>query len=444
MLKISLSEAEVLHQAARERIVETCAVGLVYPAGSYGGTTSHVVRDLVEVPEAAYAVRTATAATLKPDYCIEINNRARAAEAGVFIAHTHPGVDALQGFSAVDDDGERALADYFRHRLPAADHFAAVVTSRHIFARHMGPSRPVLARCVGRMVTGFGENTSADMEAYDRQVRALGEEGQRHLSTLRVAVVGLGGTGSVLVQMLAHLGVGAFLLIDYDAVELTNLNRLVGATPTDVGQRKVDVAAKLVSSINPAAAVTSVVGDVTHDSTARMLTEVDFIFGCTDSVSSRAVLNQFAYQYLVPFIDIGVGVFVHEGQVQYITGRTQMLAPGLPCLLCMDKLDANQVRIEMLSEEQRRSDPYITGASVPQPAVISLNSTISSAAVTMFLAAVTGLRSDARMLIYDGIRGSLRPAAGPARPNCIVCSDEGSLARGSTWQLPTRQGGDHA
>jgi molybdopterin/thiamine biosynthesis adenylyltransferase len=182
---------------------------------------------------------------------------------------------------------------------------------------------------------------------------------------------------------------------------------------------------------------------VVDEQTAHLLTQADFIFGCTDSMASRAVMNQLAYQYLVPYIDVGVGISVLDGRVQYITGRTQMLSPGLPCLVCTDKLDAEQVRREMLTEEQRRQDRYITGVVVPQPAVISLNSTMSSAAVTMFLAAVTGIRSEARMLIYDGIRGSLRPSAGPPRPQCIVCSTDGALARGASWHLPTRRGQSH-
>lgn len=116
-----------------------------------------------------------------------------------------------------------------------------------------------------------------------------------------------------------------------------------------------------------------------------------------------------------------------------------MLSPGLPCLVCTDKINADQVRCEMMTPEQRARDPYIVGASVPQPAVISLNSTMSSAAVTMFLAAVTGFPSDARMVIYDGVRGSLRPAAMEPRPNCIACSSSGALARGTSWTLPVRR-----
>lgn len=443
MLSIALPQAEFLQAAARDRDVETCAVGLVHAASNAGFAPRFVIRDLIEVPAEAYATRTAIAAVLKPDYCIHISNRARAGGAGVFIAHTHPGQRALEGFSDADDQGERALSDYFHRRMPQATHFAAVFTATQIHARKLGDQQMVPVTGVGRLLRRPAHAAGRGDEQYDRQIRAFGHDGQRMLAALTVAIVGLGGTGSVVAQQLAHLGVKSFVLIDPDVVEATNLNRLVGATPNDVGIAKVATAAKLIKSINPAASATEVVGDVADEQTAQLLTRVDFIFGCTDSMASRAVMNQLAYQYLVPYIDVGVGISVRDGQVDYITGRTQMLSPGLPCLVCTDKLDAEQVRRELMTEEERRQDRYITGAIVPQPAVISLNSAMSSAAVTMFLAAVTGIRSEARMLIYDGIRGSLRPAAGPPRPRCIVCSTDGALARGSAWGLPTRRSASH-
>lgn len=440
MLRIALPEAERLHAAARDRDIETCAVGLSHPF-SHAEREHFVVRDLVEVPPEAYATRTPIAASLKPEYCTHISNRARAAGAGVFIAHTHPGEHALEGFSDEDDRGEQALFTYFHRRMPQNTHFSAVFTANQIFARPLGQLENIHVVRVGRELIRPAQMTGLGVDQYDRQIRAFGTDGQSALSTLTVGIVGLGGTGSVVAQQLAHLGVNTFVLIDPDVVESTNLNRLVGAEPRDVGSLKVAVAGRSIKSVSTSASVTEVAGDVADEHTAQLLTRVDFIFGCTDSMASRAVMNQLAYQYLIPYIDVGVGISVLNGRVEYISGRAQMLSPGLPCLVCTDKLNAEQVRREMLTEEQRRQDRYITGAVVPQPAVISLNSTMSSAAVTMFLAAVTGFRSDARMLIYDGIRGSLRPAAGPPRPQCIVCSTDGALARGATWRLPTRKGG---
>jgi len=438
MLKLPLPDVHRLQECARDGKVESCAVGLAYPAGMWRSTPQYVVRELLDVPETAYVSRTSGSAVLRPEYCIEISNRARLAGAGVVMAHTHPGEDPLQGFSAIDDTGEAALAPYFRSRMPGSKHFAAVFTSSTVCARELGTRQMAGVAVVGRTVRYPSDEGAVQEDLYDRQVRAFGIAGQQALSRVRVAVVGLGGTGSVVAQQLAHLGVKRFVLIDPDLVEPTNLNRLVGSSVADVGSPKVSVAARHIKTINTQAECEEIVGDITYPDVAAHLTSVDFIFGCTDSMASRAVMNQLAYQYLVPCIDVGVGIYVDTGKVQYITGRTQMLSPGLPCMVCTDKLDAEQIRRELMTDEERRKDQYIQGEQVPQPAVVSLNSTVSSAAVTMFLAAVTGIPSDARLLHYDGVRGSMRPAGMDPRPHCIACSLEGALARGASWALPTR------
>lgn len=438
MLKVVLHELQLLQQRARELDVETCAAALVLSAGERDGAERYVVRELTEVPEAAYLRRSAAEAVLMPEFCIELANRARSSGAGVLLAHTHVGVQTLEGFSTLDDAGEQDLSKYFNSRLPGLPHFAAVVTARSAYARRLGKHQLVPVVGVGRTLEMPTSPTTADQSQYDRQVRAFGVQGQQALQQISVAIVGQGGTGSVVAQQLAYLGVRDFVLIDPDQVEMTNLNRLVGARLQDVGKNKVEVAARHIKEINPEARCLTIAGDILDGSVAKALTTVDFIFGCTDSMGSRAVLNQLAHQYMVPCIDMGVAIGTFDGKVQYVTGRTQMISPGLACLVCTEKLDAEQVRRDLMSEQQRRRDPYIVGTTVAQPAVISLNSTMSSAAITMFLAAVTGSPSEARMVIYDGVRGSLRPAAMSPRAHCIACSYDGALARGASWQLPRR------
>jgi hypothetical protein len=181
---------------------------------------------------------------------------------------------------------------------------------------------------------------------------------------------------------------------------------------------------------------------VVDEAVAAKLLEADFIFGCTDSMASRAVINQIAYQYLIPVIDMGVAIHVHDGHMASVTGRVQMLSAGLGCLVCADGLDGRQVRWELMSQAQRRADPYFENASVPQPAVMPLNGIVTSAAVAMFMSAITGYPGDARLLHYDGLRGSMRPQILPQRHLCIVCSSDGALARGDAWNLPVRQ--EHA
>jgi len=272
-----------------------------------------------------------------------------------------------------------------------------------------------------------------------RQVLAFGSDGQRRLESLHIGVVGVGGTGSVVGQQLAYLGARAITLIDPDVIEESNLNRVVGATATDVGRPKVDVAADVIATIQPDARIQTIRGDVCDADTARRLLDCDFFFCCTDSEGSRAILNQLAYQYYLPGIDLGVVIRSRNDRITHISGRVQMLTPGQPCLVCSDVLDSEQVRRDLLTEEGRANDRYVDGDPVPQPAVISINSTTASLAVTMMLSAVTGIPIAARNQRLRFESGVVTRISVDARRSCPVCSPVGALGRADSFASPGRQ-----
>ena len=87
------------------------------------------------------------------------------------------------------------------------------------------------------------------MNEQDRQIRAFGEDGQRAIQALRVAIIGLGGTGSVVARQLAHIEVRRFLLIDPRALDETNLNRVVGARRSEIGRPKVHIARRIIKQV---------------------------------------------------------------------------------------------------------------------------------------------------------------------------------------------------
>jgi hypothetical protein len=96
------------------------------------------------------------------------------------------------------------------------------------------------------------------------------------------------------------------------------------------------------------------------------------------------------------------------------------------------------VRVDLLTDYERVADPYIVGAHEPAPAVISINATIASMSVTMFLGAAIGIPSHARLINYNGITGMSRVAEISRHPTCIACSFRGALARANEWSLPAR------
>jgi molybdopterin/thiamine biosynthesis adenylyltransferase len=344
-------------------------------------------------------------------------------------------------FSRVDDFGESRLADFLAARIPGVPHGSVVVSAGGWCGRQLGTSNPMKIVSIGeRRDVLFEPNRCGEFihPIFDRQVRAFGEAGQRIMESLTVAIVGLGGTGSVAAEQLAHLGVQRFILIDPDRVEPTNLNRVVGAAKDDIDLPKVEVAANHIAKITREASIKCVQGDVTRTHIARELISADFIFSCTDSHGSRAVIQQISYQYLIPCVDIGSIITAKHGRITGIHGRIQALAPGLPCFTCSGLIDAEEVRRDMMNEEERRLDPYIQGAQEPAPAVISINSTVTSLAVTMFMSITLGVPSEGRYVLYNANRPSLRSVTASQNPTCYICSPSGVLGRGNSQALFTR------
>lgn len=423
--------------------LETAAFVLAAPVKAPDGFWRLIVRDVIFAEDSDYTLRTETRVKLRPDAVARAVQQARFEGLSVILAHTHP--CGTTGPSEHDLSGEAVLLPTLRRRVPDAPHGRLILWPDGLHAALFdldGNTVPLDVHVVGREVQVFsseGTLPKAQLDVYHRQALALGEIGQRRLRYLTFGIVAAGGTGSLVAQQLAHLGVTNVKLIDFDLVEGTNLNRLVGSQPSDVDRPKVDVTHDLMMRVNPAATVEALRADVTFTDVARELLDVDFAFICTDSHGSRAVLSQLAYQYLLPMINLGVGIHADASGLQMV-GTVHMLAPGLACLSCSGDIHPAKAREDLLTEAQRQADPYVTGVQVPQPAVISINSVVAGLAVTMMLGALTDLPVAPRRQVVRFHDGVVRAAENKATRTCPVCSASENMlfARGDTWPRPGR------
>ena len=175
----------------------------------------------------------------------------------------------------------------------------------------------VIGRCIKRIVGGNEPTESGLSECYDRQVRAFGHEGQTSIQKTRVGIVGVGGTGSPTAEQLVRLGVNDLVLIDPDEFASSNLSRVYGSFAPSWRDRlrllgraqlKVDVVARHLRRINPRIRIRTIAQNVVRDEAAMALRDRDVIFLCTDDHWGRAIVNQIAYQYLIPTINIGTSI----------------------------------------------------------------------------------------------------------------------------------------
>jgi molybdopterin/thiamine biosynthesis adenylyltransferase len=164
---------------------------------------------------------------------------------------------------------------------------------------------------------------------YSRQVaiKELGVEGQRKLAKSRVAVVGMGGLGTVSSLYLALAGVGCIRVIDHDIVELHNLHRQILYSPKDLHCSKVEVAAKRLGQVNPLVMVESFSEKVHSGNIERLLSGVDCVVDGLDNMSSRYIVNSVCVKNRVPYV---------FGAVANMEGNLSVFSsPETGCLECL-------------------------------------------------------------------------------------------------------------
>lgn len=147
------------------------------------------------------------------------------------------------------------------------------------------------------------------MHAFSRTEMLIGSEGLEKLRNSKVAVFGIGGVGTYVVEALARCSIGELILIDDDDISLTNINRQIHATLDTVGQAKVDAMRKRILSINKDAVVTTYKELYNSDSSDRLLSdEYSYVVDAIDMVSSKIDLIDRCNNRNIPIISsMGAG-----------------------------------------------------------------------------------------------------------------------------------------
>jgi ThiF family len=271
-------------------------------------------------------------------------------------------------------------------------------------------------------------------ERFDRQARLFGAAGQQILGQMRVGVIGAGGGGSMVIEQLAHLGVGEVVAIDYDIVKRINLSRIVGATPRDARRRrkKIAVARRLCRQIDRRVKFTGIDGDIADLDVARRLVDLDFLFLATDTITSRLVFNAIVHRFLMPGIQIGAKVELRPGttEIEEIYAAVRPVLPDRGCLSCAGLIDSMALQRETATVDERRAQNYLGAPEVIDPSVISLNGMAASHAVNTMLFMATGLGEPD--LLYHRLffprDGSIMTVAPRAETDCPWCSRSGASA----------------
>ncbi|GAA0478380.1 molybdopterin-synthase adenylyltransferase MoeB [Halococcus dombrowskii] len=246
---------------------------------------------------------------------------------------------------------------------------------------------------------------ATQLDRYSRHIimDGVGPAGQGSLLDARVLVVGAGGLGAPTIQYLAAAGVGRLGIVDDDVVERSNLQRQIVHGDDDVGEKKVDSAARFVEQLNPDVTVEPHDERLGPDNVRSLVDDYDFVVDGSDNFRTRYLVNDACTLAGIPFSHGAIYRF--EGQVTTFEGES-------PCYRCLfpEAPPAGTV-----------PDCATTGVLGMLPGVIG---TIQATETVKSLMDI-GERLDGRLLSYDALAMSFEELPLRADPDCPVCAESG-------------------
>jgi molybdopterin/thiamine biosynthesis adenylyltransferase len=168
-----------------------------------------------------------------------------------------------------------------------------------------------------------------ELTRYHRQIiiPEFGKEGQKRLKNSHVIIIGIGGLGCASATYLAAAGVGQITLVDFDVVELSDLNRQVLYWEEDIGEKKVSIAQKKLSKLNTAIKIIPLFTKVTEQNVSSIISGNEVVVDGLDNLVTRQIVNSACVKHKIPYI---------YGGVSRLRGMMTTIIPGkTACLACV-------------------------------------------------------------------------------------------------------------
>ncbi|MCG9748570.1 molybdopterin-synthase adenylyltransferase MoeB [Shewanella sp. Isolate8] len=243
--------------------------------------------------------------------------------------------------------------------------------------------------------------SDAEILRYSRHIsiKAMDFDGQERLKQAKVLVIGAGGLGCAATQYLAVAGVGQLTLVDFDTVELSNLQRQVLHHDANIGQPKVESAKASLMQLNPHLKVETINAVLDDEQILALVAEHQLVMDCTDNIVVREQLNQACFRHKVPLVS--AAAIRMEGTVTVFDYGEQS-----PCYHCYSKLFGDQ---QLTCVE--------SGILAPVVGMIGCMQAVEAIKVL----AKMGKTLSGRILMIDAMTMEFREMKLPKQFGCQVC-----------------------
>lgn len=371
------------------------AAAILLCARTPGPRMRLLVKEVLLVPHSACNER-------RSDYLVwpgaaieEAIDLAEAECLSLVLTHSHPG--GLFGFSRHDDRSDLVTVPGLFQALGGL-HGTAIMTPDGAMLARLYRQDLSLIAVESVMVAGDDLTWHWADRQFSPRPTAFTSEATKELGRLSACVIGVSGTGSLVAEQLARLGFGQVILIDFDKLELRNLNRIVNSTLEDAkAQRpKVFAFADAVTRYRGKGVAVPVNASISTREAVLCASQADVMFSCVDTLEARQIADLLGASFLIPLLDLGVSIPTRKttqgSAIADVCGRIDYVNPGGPTLQDRGVYDPASLRAEYL----RRSAPdahteemqagYLRGVTEEAPAVIALNMRAASTCVMEFIA----------------------------------------------------------
>jgi adenylyltransferase/sulfurtransferase len=245
--------------------------------------------------------------------------------------------------------------------------------------------------------------TPDQVKRYSRHIimSDVGSQGQRKLLQSKALIVGAGGLGSPSAVYLALAGVGTIGIVDFDVVDLSNLQRQILHHTADVGRPKLQSALDNLKAYNPHTNVVLHEARLESDNAMDIIGQYDLVVNGADNFATRYLVNDACYLMGKPLVD---------GSILIFDGQTTVFIPGEGCYRCLFPAPPPPGMV-----------PNCAEAGVLGALTGLVGSIQATEALKYFLGIGDSLSS--RLLLIDALSMSFREVKLKRNPNCPLCGD---------------------
>lgn len=157
-------------------------------------------------------------------------------------------------------------------------------------------------------------------QRFQRLSLLVGEEVVSSFASKKILILGLGGVGGYVCEALARSGIGTLILVDFDTIDITNINRQIIATTSTIGKKKVDVFKERIHDINPNCNVFCYDQFIDEDNYLELFqNDIDYFIDCCDCIKTKKQVIRYALAMNVPILScMGTGNRMDPSQLEII------------------------------------------------------------------------------------------------------------------------------